>query len=279
MNNRYITILGLVCWLIMQAQATAIAHKILRDILIGYYNDLDCDKEEYAAFRDVFNEEESAVTINGKKIITISLGCMCDPAWYTRKYNIRSFAFPFDWCLTPYPALYEFIKTDFAEYFKIENLIPSSQAYFTQELQNFFNKMNCITISENPRWVLDKQYGMVYNHDFPSNSLAIIHEKYQEQYTKYMRRVTRFFSEINSNKHVYFIRFYDISKLQTYELLELLKIKFPKTNFTLIVIGEDPSKFSHDWKIPQVKNYYFDGDHTGSFWQKLCNDIASGDLE
>lgn len=274
MNYAYfVLMLGLVCCYI-QADINEIDHKNLEDIFIS--SQFESDTEEYAIFRKLFSEEE--IVNDNKKFITISLGCNCTPAWYTRKYDVRAFAFPFDWCLTPYQALYDFIKTDFSNYFKKGNLVPSSKLYFTNEMQKFFKKLGYIKISENSNWVLDKQYGMVYNHDFTNNNLTTINKNYETQYTKYKRRVERLYSEVNSNKHVYFIRYCDISKSQTYKLLQLLKNKFPKTNFTLIVIGNNRKKFSQDWKISHVKNYYFDGDHEG-FWKKLCHDITTGDLQ
>lgn len=236
-----------------------------------FYKDLEQERAN-----GLFNEEEQS--FKEWDFITIGLGSNCHPAGYTRRYRIRSCALPFDWCLTPYSALINFITIDFKNYFKKKHLVPFSNDYFSEPMMDFFNRMNSTTISENYQWVLDKKFGMVYNHDFYSNDFGTINKCYKELYAKYRRRIKRFYEQINSGKYVYFIRFHDITKQQTLELYQLLKSKFPHVPFTLIVIGDDQEIFRESWNIPYIKNFYSIGQEE-PFWIKLCADIKSGYLK
>lgn len=225
--------------------------------------------------RNFFNEEETGRHHN---FITIGLGWNCHAAWYTRLHNIRAFAFPFDWCLTPYQAVYNFIDNDFKDYLKKEHLVPSSPSYWTAYQKDFFNRLCLLNVSGNSGWVLDKQSGMIYNHDFPNNSPATINEYHDSQYAKYWRRIERFFEQVNSNKHVYFIRYLDVTQAQACDLYQLIKKKFPQLTFTLIIVGDDKEQYGTSWGIPYIKNFYTQGSDE-PFWQRLCHDIAAGNLK
>lgn len=247
----------------------------VNDLLIQITTTLDLFQKnlilhnEYRRFMDVdlFNTEQD--------FITISLGYNCEPGLNTRKYNIRAFAFPFDWCLTPYEAVYNFINSDFKDFFKLDHLVPSVKKNFTPKLEKFFKNINVTQVSEHTLWVLDKQSGMIFNHDFTNNDLATIRSNHEQQYIKYQRRIARFYTEMNSGKHIYFIRFNDISKNKAIKLLKLIENKFPETNFTLIVISNKP-EFEQNWNIPRLKNFYSNG---YDIWEKICLDIKSGNLK
>lgn len=248
---------------------------ILSDVEIRRIDYLDYLNDISQPFRDQFSEEETGLN-KEKDFITISLGYNCNPAIFTRQYGVRTYAFPFDWCFTPYRSLCRIIDTNFKDFFKKENLVPSLKKYFSTYMQEFFNSVGHTEVSENYTWVLDKECEMVFNHDFIPNSFTEINKSYIYNYNKYMRRVKRFYYEINSGKHVYFIRYRDITKQEASKLCQLLKDKFPNTNFTLIVIGVDPTEFAEDWHVAHIKNLYLNND---DFWQKLCKDIVAGVLK
>jgi hypothetical protein len=252
---------------ILKADCMGHDEEIRRIDYFDYLNDFG------GIFRDEFNEEETGLN-KEKKFITISLGCNCNPAKFTRHYGIRTFAFPFDWCFTPYKALYNFINNDFKDYLKKENLVPSSKKYFSSYLQDFFNQLNCAEVSEYHTWVLDKEFGSIFIHDFSNNSFSKIRSEHEFNYNKYWRRIKRLYEATASGKHIYFIRYHHITKQEACDLCQLLKNKFPKTNFTLIVIGVDPAAFAEDWRIPHIRNLCLRFDN--NFWQKLCKDIADG---
>lgn len=251
--------------------------KIYIIILIITYFFIIKPEQEQALVRQGYDDEVSGIN-QEKKFITIGLGSNCGPAMYTRLHSIRTFAFPFDWCVTPYEALYNFITTDFKNFLQKRNLVPTSAAYYNKDLQELLNKLKYTHLSEGSSWVFDKEFGMIFIHDFPDNTLSTIDQFYELNYTKYIRRIERFYNEINSKRHIYFIRFYDITKQQSLELLRLLQYKFPKTDFTLIVIGDNKEEFSTSWNVPHVKNFYSTPDD-GPLWQRICSDISLGKLQ
>ena len=223
------------------------------------------------AIAEVIHENEEIISTN-HNFITIPLGSNCQPADFMRAFKIRFFAAPFDWCITPFESLYKVIKGDFKNFLSKENLTPF-----------FWGGDNPI-----PNGILDKDSGIFYNHDFPNYTFDSINQFYESVYTKHDRRIKRFYDQINAGKHVYFIRYLDITKPQACRLLELLKGKFPHTAFTLVVIGNNEEEFDQDWGIQQMKNLYIYCEHvegvnyTGlennPFWKKLCSDIRSDAL-
>lgn len=220
---------------------------------------------------EVINESEEIISTN-HNFITIPLGSNCQPADFMRAFNIRFFAAPFDWCITPFESVYKAIKSDFKNFLKKENLTPF-----------FWGGDN-----PTPNGILDKESGIFYNHDFPNYTFDSINQFYKSVYSKHYRRIKRFYDQINTGKHVYFIRYLDTTKPQACALLEVLKQKFPNTSFTLIVIGNNEEEFDQDWEIQHIKNFYIYCEHvegvnyTGlennPFWKKLCSDIRSGAL-
>ena len=270
----YVLTLGIICW------ATGIngyipVDEIAYEIFLNGLEQPDYE-EGYKVTRSIFNEE-TIVGSEKNNFITISLGCNCQPASETRKNNIRSFAFPFDWCISPYQAVYNFIENNFKDYLKKENLVPSSRLYFNQYLQDLVAKEQYIAISEHPLWVLDKETGMIYNHDFPNNTWATINTYHQTQFLKYQRRINRFYEAMRSQKRIYFIRYHDIDKAKSIKLYQLLKDKFPLAKLTLIAIEDTHEQPYEHWNIPHIKNYY-QQESSDTFWQKISHDIKTGAL-
>lgn len=210
--------------------------------------------------------------------IVVSLGCNCAPAWYAREYGLRDFALPFDWCITPYSSLYHCFQADFKGYFRRKNLIKSDQALFNQSTKSLIKHMKFEELSEYFTWVLDSSIGMIYNHDFPDNNKVTIDKYYWDIFKKYKRRIERLYKMMVSGKHVYFIRYRDITKEEALQFYRLLKFKFPDTSFTLLVIS-DQEEFKEEWQLPYIKNYYEDKDlNHDIFWKDLCGSISSGKL-
>lgn len=219
-----------------------------------------------------FFQEEQYLPDTESKYIVVGLGANCHPAWFTRQYKIRSYAFPFDWCLTHYNALYRVLERDFKDCFKPQNFVSSRPQYFTPDLRNFFVTMNYVGVSECESWVLDKESGIIYVHDFSDNNTKTIAREYEGVCQKYERRVERFLNLKNSNKHIYFIRYGDITRSQSEALITLLKQKFSPASCSLIAVGFTQD-FAMPWHLTDVENYYFSGDSHEEFWEMLCNRI------
>lgn len=230
--------------------------------------------------RNIYQQDDTDT--HAEDFVVIPLGCHCGVAWWMREHNIRTFALPFDWCITPYNALYAVINDEFDSYFKRENLVASSAKYWQNSIYDFYNRMSHGPVDASPGAVLDKQFQMIFSHDFSNNHHATINQQYEEQKAKYTRRVKRFFDAMNSNKHVYLIRLHDITKAQTLELYTVLKGKFPLTSFTLIAMGDDPQEFMQDWHIPHIKNIFISKDTVNQmtlglvFWKQFTDDLKSG---
>ncbi|OQA34521.1 MAG: hypothetical protein BWY54_00843 [Candidatus Dependentiae bacterium ADurb.Bin331] len=211
-----------------------------------------------------------------RDFVIVSLGCDCHPAAYARKHALRDFAFPFDWCLTPFETIYRFIKKDFDGFIKKKHLVPSAERYFSRNLKKFLTQLSLIGVSTYKSWVVDKKNDIIFVHDFPDNQIPIIAKLYKDIAQKYERRIKRFMTLMNGSKHVYFIRYLDVSKNQAFDLHALLKTKFPKLSYTLIVIG-NTAEFNTYWGIKSIKNYFLPI-HNEEFWEQLFNDIIQGNL-
>lgn len=248
----------------------------IKDSVVREIDRLDCMTEDERTVHDaVFSLEEEANKT--KEFILIPIGCDCMPSFAARANGAREYAFPFDWCFTPYASLKHFLITDFKDYFKKENFVPSRQMYFDNIIRNFLALEGYVPVSEYYTWVLDKKHSMIYLHDFTDNSPHSIEREYDALHAKYMRRVQRFYEQIYSGKHVYFIRWRAITKAESLELFDILKKKFPDIRFTLIVINNNYHEFNNDWNIPLIKNYY--GTTPQSFdWKKLYGDMVAGAL-
>lgn len=212
----------------------------------------------------------------GKKI-GISLGGSCNPAGQLRDsiaryYGIRDQAYPFDWLISPFEAVYKCLEEDF---------------------KNFLNP-DCLQIYQHqgPGWtgVLNTCYGLKFIHDFPTNNhpiawseddmafdgavipsflnqLAVVKEKYD-------RRIKRFRDALNSNNEIIFIRSM-ATKEQAIRLYNLIKSKYPNLNFTLIV-ADSTQEIMQPWDIPGIKNIYVPDVYAvgTSQWKKILQDIG-----
>jgi len=193
------------------------------------------------------------------KAYVVSLGSNCRGAFFARYYKIRSFALPFDWCLTPYRSLYSLIQHDFKSFFDKEFLVPARQCHDAYILK-FLKEMGVYAAATqySSEWVFNSVSGMLFNHDFSTNTPTVIQKQYASNHAKYMRRIERFYKVMNAGKHIYLIRYLDITKSEACEFCDLIKRKFPHADFTLIVVGSDVEQFGGDWQIPHIKNFAVD---------------------
>ena len=192
----------------------------------------------------------------GKKI-GISLGGSCSPAGQLRTlierhYGIRDQAFPFDWLISPFEAVYKCLEDDF---------------------NNFLNPA-CLEIYQHqgPGWtgVLNTCYGLKFIHDFPTNNHptawseddaafdgAVISNFLNQLYVvqaKYERRIKRFREVLAGDNEIVFIRSM-ATKEQSIRLYNLIKSRYPNLNFTLIV-ADSTGEIMQPWGIPGIKNMY-----------------------
>jgi hypothetical protein len=154
--------------------------------------------------------------------IIISLGDTCQPALNLMYNKLRFMAYPFDWLVVPFEAMYDIIKTDFA-YCK-------QREYFVNEYDPQCNGVRPM------------------NTHYPA--VHFVHAKWENLFEDLQRRINRFHKAIQYGEHykktVFFIlhslTFRDHSVNDTVnKLCELLSTKFPNLDFVLVVMHHDPS--------------------------------------
>ncbi|MBN1363684.1 MAG: hypothetical protein JW976_02655 [Syntrophaceae bacterium] len=159
----------------------------------------------------------------------ISLGCNCELTLNIRAYFGIEYAYPFDWWITPFQALWKLLENRFHDLFNINNL----------------------EVSPDLLTVRDKYYNLLYHHDFKrTDDDKIIADDIVQQLPlvkqKYEMLIGRFFND-PQNKKVLFIRNRDgniphldhdttpmdeNTFVQLYDLLEKL---FPNSAISLLV--------------------------------------------
>lgn len=187
--------------------------------------------------------------------IIIPLGFDCHVATELRLHKLRSQAFPFDWNITSFNAVYKAIQEDFAHFLNENYLIMHSDEY----------------------GIINTYYGIDFRHDFPNRNPSVSPEKQidfidpsdmphykicknfldfiEPVREKYNRRIRRFYDAVSGNSKVIFIRNNDITKEQSIKLYNLLRTKFPNLDFVLVVCSES-KEMNRDWEFPGIKNFY-----------------------
>lgn len=205
--------------------------------------------------------------------IVISLGTRCDVAMQLIHYNLRNVAYPFDWLISPFNAVYTCLEEDF---------------------KHFFNKnyLNLYSHSDGVTGVKDSYYGFQFIHDFPtmnSNTsqlsdleqdhtfMGLVTSNYLDYFEtigeKYTRRINRFRSALSGTNEIIFIRT-AITKQEAISLQALIKLHYSNLNFTLVAI--DTSSEMHDaWIVPGIKNFYVTDTFTmGNFeWEAILREL------
>ena len=165
----------------------------------------------------------------GKFDKIISLGCNCELTWNIRNHFGIERAYPLDWWITPFQALWKLLENRFHDLFNISNL----------------------EVSQDLLTVRDTYYNLLYHHDFKrTEDDKIIGDCLDQQVPllkqKYDMLIERFFKD-PENKRVLFVRNRDgnIPHLdrdttpmdnttfeQLYTLLEKL---FPHSQISLLI--------------------------------------------
>ena len=129
----------------------------------------------------------------------ISLGCNCELALSIRDYFGIERAYPFDWWISPFQALWKLLEGRFHDLLNINNLEVSS---------------DLLTVRDNSLWAPVREpqahYNLLYHHDFKkTEDEKIIPDLIEQQLPlvkqKYDMLIHRFFNDLQ-NKRVLFIR-------------------------------------------------------------------------
>lgn len=145
----------------------------------------------------------------------LSLGRACDTAFQIRRHFKQREAYPFDWLVTPYPALINLLERDFSGFLLDENLQADG------------------------KYVVDKGSGIAMMHDFETP--ALYQQTLDVVRAKYQRRIKRWLSLVNGGASILFVRsqqYVDHNNLgeeQSRALLKLLQQKYKNAKVHLLV--------------------------------------------
>jgi hypothetical protein len=182
-----------------------------------------------------WQSHRSQESFRKKERVPVSLGPHCALAFRFREFNVRHAAFPFDWIYSEFPGLYELIKTDFKDFLNPDNLVKLESG-----------------------WVEDQKYKITFPHDFTKRS-SIDWNIYNSVYKKYCRRVARFYRFLEEGVPVYLMRV-KMKKEEAFRLYDLLKNKFPKSDFILVSINENEGGSDEDWGHDKILHFSIEPD-------------------
>ena len=145
----------------------------------------------------------------------IPLGTTCALAYQLQKHQLRSQAYPFDWCLINLEQLVNVLETDFSQWF--DNLIPNKlsnkhpflkddQSYLTTDDLKLNDKKleNKSMMGENTYTIeVTNKYGIKFMHDFQ----IFNQESIQEFKKKYQRRIERFRQALQYPNNIFIFYF------------------------------------------------------------------------
>lgn len=171
--------------------------------------------------------------------LAISLGNQCHVTDQLVSNDLRGPAFPFDWNLTSFESIFQFIAN---------------------EGKNFLDK-NKVAYVWGPRligpewgYIEDTVYHIQFLHDFVIG--ANFMKNYSTVKSKYDRRVKRFFSALRSNKRLLFVRL-GITREEAVRLDDLIHSKYPTLDYTILAV-DFTEEMKADWEMERVQNYYIE---------------------
>lgn len=187
--------------------------------------------------------------------IYISLGDSCMPTFSLRALQLRLRAYPFDWVISPFEGMYAALQDDFSKYFTDLRLFPDE----TGTIDHY-------GISFHHDWHIDLSYNDSLNSIDWKSKIPFIREKYN-------RRIERFIEACNSEDNIVFIRFRDIDKDKSIKLRDLIRSKYPRLKFILMVV-KFSEEFQEPWGIESIKNFSII-DYDYEKWGQAFKEVSS----
>jgi len=245
MKNKFFSRLLFVIFIYLSSYVCFSVNNDTINMLQEEYEVLETSRGEYDTRADSWlnaaREDALAIT---KPEIFISLGMNCACAINFERRKLSEAFFPFDWNITQPDSIYRILENDFKDFLKIENLVLQKQENL--DLKPAHHPWH------KAYHVLDKLYNIRIMHDFTKKGPPL--HDYEHVKDKYYRRVARFYHALTLKKLVYFFRTI-ITKQEALKLNNLIKKKFPKLKYTLVVINNTP-EFKEPWKIKNIKNFF-----------------------
>lgn len=187
-----------------------------------------------------------------------------------RDLNIRTEAYPFDWIISPFAAIYAALDNDFKNFLTEIQIRPGGQGIV--DYYGFHFTHDLPTISHPNIDVLTNDF--VGNDELCfawKEALPLVREKYR-------RRIERFRCVCLGQRKVFFIRSQD-TKENVILLKDLIKNKYPKLDFLVIAIAGFEN-YKEPWNIECIKNAYSAHWHDPAGWGNIFKqaDPAFNDL-
>ena len=197
--------------------------------------------------------------INGP--IFIPIGGACSIAYQLHKHNLRQTAYPFDWLkikrLKTISHIIENKFDGFADFTEIDR--STKYPLIKNDMLDESSNNNCTIRAKN-------RYNIISCHDFSSNLL--FEDQVDDIKQKYLRRISRFYDAIKSNRQVIFVRdeTCKIKKDDIIEFIRCIKSINPNLDFKIrIVCRKDTCKFE---VIPnQIVEIIYDFEEYGD-WKR-----------
>lgn len=161
-----------------------------------------------------------------KPDVFVSLGADCQVAFNLRN-SVPTEAGPFDWLVTPFPALVKALDSRFDEFMAPANLIDQTDA-------------------KGKRAVFDKNYGVLSFHDFAATTPL----SNRDVQAKYAHTVANLLALFQSTRRAMFVR-KDCRKRHAVEIAQLLERLAPALDWQLLALTTAPEP---EWGLSRVTN-------------------------
>ena len=152
----------------------------------------------------------------------INLGGDCNVAQQLIKHNLRPYALPFDWTITPFASLYKLLENRF---------------------DKFLAKSNLVLIGKQQKYLLETKYNIRLKHT------RVNHKTLMRIYKK---RIDQFYKLLYTSQKVLFIR-KNITKQQALALDMLVQKLFPRLDYTIIAVTANQAQ--QPWHLKRVQQH------------------------
>lgn len=169
--------------------------------------------------------------------LVIGLGDLCQVPHQLSVHKLRTAAFPFDWAITSFESLYQFIANEGVCF------LDSDKIVFVNHPSDYHANATS--------YIEDTVYHIQLIHDFELNENYM--QDYEKIKSKYDRRVKRLIDALHSDKKILFVR-RSMNFEQAVLLDELLHTNYPQLNYTLVALNNSEESL-HDWGLQRVRNF------------------------
>ena len=213
--------------------------------------------------------------------IIINIGYNCSSYDILKKFNLKTYSYPFDTKVIYEIPLINCLEDDFKEFMNEEyftlyfdrecpvnkygivlnHIFPFDETnendndyYSINYVEEYLDIKFCNFIDDK---IIDYKYNL-HSHNKPrilsKNYLDIL----PELKNKFNRRINRFRETMMSNDNVYLFRNEKISKESCIQIYNILINRYPNINLKIIAISKYDEKFKENWDNKNILNYFID---------------------